>query len=133
YISEALELCGDWYSDFSTCGQFDVEDESRRPQLNGRALAHQHPDRRVAFVAYRDLLRLNHQRAWFSFLVLPRQVHPEQPAAELGIAESLPNLVRSEGLGMPCTSARPEFQESALAQFCPLHRSAGSGAMPRAG
>src|SRR6266508_4003722 len=56
YIGEALELRWHRCGDFPTCRQLDVEDEPGRPQMNGRAIAHQHPDRRVALVAQRDLL-----------------------------------------------------------------------------
>src|SRR6266508_4485266 len=44
YIGEALELRWDRCGDLPTCRQLDVEDQPRRPQMNGRALAHQHPD-----------------------------------------------------------------------------------------
>src|SRR6266545_1525542 len=133
HVGEPLELRWDRCGDLPTCRQLDVEDQGGRPQMNHRAVAHQHPHRCVARVAHRDLLRLHHLCARLGMLVLAGQVHPEQHAAELSLGQALTNLVGSNRLGMPYTSSGPECQECALSQSRPLHRSAGPRAVARAG
>src|SRR2546426_9144509 len=127
HIGEALEL--GWYrcGDLPTPREFDVEDERRRPQASRRALAHQYTDRRVALVSQGDLLRFQDLHARLDLLILPGQVDPEQHDAELGPGQALPDLVRSQSVGMPYPSPGPEHQEFSLAQPRPLHCSGRAG------
>src|SRR5437867_7997759 len=123
HVGEALELGWDRCLNPSTVGQFDVEDQRRRPQAHGRALADQDPNDGVALAPRRDLFRLHHLGARFDVLVLPGQVHPEQHAAELRVAVAFLDLVGSHRLGMPRTSTRPEREERPLGQPSPLRGS----------
>src|SRR2546422_8845405 len=127
HIGETLEL--GWYRccDLPTPRQFYVEDERRRPQASRRALAHQHTDRRVALVSQENLLRFQDLHARIDLLVLPGQVDPEQHDAKLGAGQALPDLVRSQSVGVPYTSPGPEHQELSLTQPRPLHRPARAG------
>src|SRR6058998_2279371 len=83
HVGEALELGWHRCRYPSALRQFDVQDQRRRPQMDGRALTDERSNDRVAaLLPYRDLFRLHHLGARFDVLVLPGQVHPEQHAAE---------------------------------------------------
>src|SRR5207244_953770 len=57
HVGEPLELGRHRCRDRPALGQFDVEDQGGRPQMDGGALADQDPNDRVALPPRRDLLR----------------------------------------------------------------------------
>ena len=129
HVGEALELGRDAQRGCAPVGELDVEHDRGRPELYGRALTDEHPDRRVAFLPHRDLVGEQHLSARLGLLVLAGEVHPEQHAPPLGVAEAFRALLRADPLGVPRALPGPEREERALGQPCPFDRAVGSGAV----
>src|SRR5260370_10927341 len=131
HVDEAVGagLGGD--AGMSAFGQLDVQDQPRSPELDGRALADEHPYGRAAVMADGHLARLHHPRERLDTLVLAREVDPEQEAAHLG-GLAFAALVIADAFRVQDAAAGAYEQERSLVQPRSLEVSDGTGAVARA-
>src|SRR4029453_5374362 len=86
--------------------QLHVQDESRSPQFDRRALPYQHPHDRLAFLPEGHVLRTEELRTRGDSLVVACQVHPEEDPTHLGSGLALPELVLADPFGVPHATPR---------------------------
>src|SRR5215217_2254907 len=80
-----------------------------------------------------DVCSSDLQGAGGGLLVLAGQVHPEQHASPLGVAQALGAFLGADSLGMPGATPCPQRQQRALGESRPLDGAARAGAVAGAG
>src|SRR5918992_4361910 len=133
HVHEAIEVGRDRVAEGSAPRQLDVQDESRSPKFDRRAIPYQYPHDRLAFLPDGHVMRIEELRARLDSLVLARQVYPEEDAAHLAASLALPELVFADPFGVPHAAPRSELQERSGLQPRTLRRATRTGAVAGTG